>query len=487
MVARYKPDVQWQVDWGDDDYAHAHARLGDDAAQWELDYGAGLQNQVGVMFPRTARGRLRVYNRGNLYNLDSPLSLGRDLLAVPHACRYVQDGVVRWQGRAVPTAGGRPVQRDGFVDWVLTGRHADRLSAAVGAGAARIVGAYDQDEGRLTLVGATLQQCAAAMTADTGIEVSVSASQTFGVIIWDDSWLQFLDALGRMTGGWFFEQPDGSFTHATLLYDMANPAGRLTPAFEAGFASGVYSDPRTVVNFAQFTSQQATTGTDVVPISAKPVSVPPGDSIIYSTRVPRSARLQGVEWSNAVVDPPRSGVTVTQAAVAGVAPSTALYYAARVNNGSSSHYDGRLVFQGRRTTLAAVDNSPIYAEAASIRLFGKRELDVPPWWPQNLSGAPTRTAALMRMASRPLRRVTAVYSTSQRTAGQSQTLASVRPGEAWHIDLLSDGHLSTGVFLVGNVRLRGTRQVGSVELTGLAPEAQYTSTVPGILDAGRVR
>lgn len=473
MAERRQPDQRWEIDWADDGFASAEAQV--PYTNFDVTYGAGLQS--GEPHTASATGLLRLYSPDGRYHPDRSEILSRSALLAAHDCRLIQDGAVRWHGSAEPTD---RLERDGwpYTDWRLRGRHWSQITARSGA-ADQILAVRADSADRVVLNGGTFKGLLARFTTETGVSVASGHDQQLGLVVWQGSMLKLLEAATRMTGGFCFEQADGSFRHRLLRDASASADVHLAVGYEPVNPVEASSEQGTVRNYGEFMSQRVVKDEDVRTIGAKDVA----QTQQGSTRVVFNASggylISGIEWATPQLSPDPSSAHISSHEKLGP-----LSYAATVF--SSIPYVGSVLFRGKRENLEVSDNAPVWGDADSIRRFGKRELDMPPWWPAGLTAASTTAGSYLRMASRALQRLSIRYTDRQSTAAKSKQIAAVAAGDVVRFDYWdSTEAFCSCQFLVVAVSVKGGPSGSMTTFTGYRPRVAYDSVAAGILD-GRV-
>ena len=475
MPSRHDPTYTLEVDWSDtSQYDHPESDVSELVLNGSVLYGSNPYSEDRVHV-RTADGTISISNSDYRFDPDSSNArLPEEVLRAKHRCRLSMDGVLLWEGLVSPDRRARPSGTE-VIQWDLESRHETSLQAA--------------DTELLIPEQGTVARIAQIFTNTTGIALDVASQQPAGIVHHTGQWLTFLDDFGRFAGGWVIESHTGRFLFRKFTDTVSLPIkARLGLNFEPLDDSSYISRAGHVRNFASCRSffwapvlDSDDTPSEVLLTTRSFLST--GGTRATDLEFKKVARQRVVSWDRFTIKQGDSVATIVEAAGEGTTASATVSVVA-----STEPVEVTVEAWGKaeeRREAAGIDLE--ITEGGTVETYGRRPLEIPPWFPTSYEGVTTFARPWLLDLSQPPGHVTAVYRGLQRSASNANILANIRAGDAVDFVQVVDGREVTIEALVLQVRVDWGQEVSPRHtFTGVRrraiPETPLSITVQNISD-----
>ena len=475
MPSRHSPEYVTEVDWNDTGtFDHPESNVSESVLKGVALYGSNAQNEMRVQV-RTADGKITISNSDYRFDPDSPnRKVSEQLLRGKHRCRVTMDGVLLWEGLVSPDKRSRPSGSE-IIVWDIESFHETSLQSS--------------DNELLIPDNGTVARAAQIFTQQTGIQLNVASQQPTGIIHHVKKWLTFLDDFSRFSGGWVLETHTGDFTFRRFSDVNGLPVvARLGLNFEPLDTSSYISRPNHVRNSAKcrsFSWEPVTDDDDnpsEVLLTSRSFQTTGGVRTV-TLEFTRISRQRIVSWDRFAIKQGDDVATITSFNVDGLT-ATVIVNAAT----SAEPVDVTVQAFGKadeRRETAGIDFD--ITEGGTIETYGRRPLEVPPWFPNSFDGITSFTRPWLRNLSQPPGHVSAVYRSRQRSASQSNILANIRVGDAVDLVQIVDGTEVTIEAMILQIRFEWGQNIDGLHtFTGVRrrfiPENPLTLEIDPIAD-----
>lgn len=418
----HEPRYDWQLDWNQDgNFNHPLSSLEEDQITSSLRRGSAADTpqsratqpgtntivQVPGILSDYAQGQVDVYDRDGRFDPDFPgLRINEVTLRSPVNARLMIDGVEEWRGRAIPRYGTSFSTLDNF-QWKLEGLHAEAMRSQI----VRL-------ERPGTVSGIT----------DDDVPVSYTnpgEDMPLGLVTFNGTRIRFHEQAARMAGGWMVESDDGTWQLHTLIgAHSLPPVVTLSDEFEP--ISGVHvAEHRDLVwNSAVMVAREWTPLLDEVG-QRRIVSVGTVNhqfdeiSRVFTFRMKPEDTRRIDRWE----DP-----SITNGRVQHLASSeSGRWIRYRAIPGGTGPFSVSV-----RAQISVVDEVARDEDGMNItssqRVYGRRDLGLPPWFTPNLDGSEKVTHRYIEAIAEPVRYFRITFPEWQRTKSLFDQLRLARPG-----------------------------------------------------------
>ncbi|MYI67838.1 MAG: hypothetical protein F4103_03460 [Boseongicola sp. SB0673_bin_14] len=421
MTEPYRPNIRWLFDWGNDgQFDHPLSDVSGDVLIYNLRWGTAADTPqiakvtpdsedvqiVGGILPDTAQGAIQIYDRDGRFDPDNPgLQVSESILRSPIGVRLLHNSRILWQGIGLPNY-GVAVRPTTFFEWQLQGKF------------------YGEAAGRLDLISSP-----GSLHNIEDDEVSLTLTSTrdlpLGLVRFNGARIKMYELIGRMIGGWVYENERGDFRLITMQDAFAASApNMLDPSFEPYDGAIIKELTSLVTTRATYTSQAWSPVVDTQTKQLREVSVGTEQYRLF-------AGATTFTWRMRPGDPRRIDTWLEPQVIGD----------ARIIVRSSSTRDRSITF----TVLAAssgdysVSLRAHISEIATVAerdyinesveaVYGKRDLGLPPWYSANLVDAEAITGAWLDNLSEPLEWFRITYPEWQTSVAKHQQLLDTKPG-----------------------------------------------------------
>ena len=489
----------WKVDWnGDGRYDHPASDITPILESWGVRFGASTRGNSEKILPALTSGELLLDNTRRGYDPDSTAQIvDENKLRSRNPTRLVAPQPnapdrILWEGFSSAASKANLSRRD-QIRYLLTSKFDNPLK---NAGEMNLRGPTTIEE-----VLTEFQRLTAEQSGGVGVDVEhVNEAIRCGPVYFNGPWLNFLELLGNYSGGWCMEDQLGTWrfrqwnTSHPIRARFPLSAGPL--AFETGTAerSGYVRNSAVPVAYKWLPELRATesgTGTEVDPdtiISFASVVVPSGQSRTVHLKFTGSVDRWPVSWETfeVVNDPAPNNVIV----LSNFVRQNNFYYTctatARAYSGADRVFDiearGRSDYR-KQISYPAVSDRYFTNVFDSQTVYGRRDLDLPPWFPENYDGVFSNLQSFMLNLSQPPEIIAATYYDHR-----SDLQRFGVPGNAVEITTEDDFDGSTTVrstLIAETEILGGWKQIPKRLLFGVGlrnvPPPPLTATVEAIL------
>lgn len=441
----YTPDYRWLIDWDDDDYQNPLCDVTDYVASGKAKWGSEPHLDGRSVAVSHGTGRLVLYNTDDRYNPDSTSALlDENILRRSHRFKVVVGSILVRQGLCEREGGDNKV--GGLLTFGLKGVYAETITRG----------------GRTLLSeGKTLSGLGQQFSTDSGINLLVGSEQPTGHVVFEGSWLYFLQDLSVFGGGWVLERADGEYVFRRwsdspdlpLSATLSAEYGYLEDSFRFREEDGhvrnsaectalVWSaSESSVLAYASLTMSSGQQRPVTLVGGSQTTSRPAGwSAFTLSDTANFSLRMAGgsVEQTTPEGNPNARTVYVIPGAFSGFRTVTV------VARGS---LERRRKETSRELTVD---------QYGTMDVFGDRPLRLPPWFPGDYDGIETYTRPYLTNLSQPPRFIQLTYPERQDTPGKWELLnGATNPGNAVDVEIVVSGESVVFPMLVLSTEISG--------------------------------
>ena len=441
----YTPWYRWFIDWDDDGFMNPYCEITGYILSVSARWGSEPHLDGRSVAVSHGTGALVLWNPDNRYNPDSPTSLVDETsLRTSHRFEARVGSIVVREGLCEHTWGDNRLY--GVLNYVLKGKNAETIT---------------RGGRRLLSEGKTLAGVAQQFSDMSGIELSVGSTQRTGHVIFEGSWLYFLQDFATFAGGWVLERANGDYVfrrwtdspNLPLAADLDISYGYLESPFRFREEDGH------VRNSAECTALVWSTAESSTLAYATVTTVSGHQRVVRLTaRSQRDSRP--TQWSSfRLSDPDNFSLRMVHGEVDQHIPpgdpnSRFVYVIPGAFTGARTvtvTASGQL--ERRRSQVSRELKIDQYGTQES---FGDRPLRLPPWFPGDYDGIETYTRPWLVNLSQPPRFIRLRYPERQDTMGKWELMnRALNPGNAVDATVIVDGQQTTFPMLVLSVEIMG--------------------------------
>ena len=476
-MSSYTPDIRWLIDWDDDDYANTYCDVTDYVVDVRDTWGSAPHLDGRSVAVSHGLGELRLYNQDNRYNPNSSSALvPADTLRQTHKYKATVGSTLIRQGLC--EFAGAETRIGGAITFRLKGKHSETITRG---------GRSFVSEGK------TLSGVAQQFSSESGIALSVGSVQPTGHVVFEGSWLYFLQDLSAFGGGWALERSNGDYVfrrwsdspNLPLVASLSAEYGHVESPLRFQGEEGHVRNSADCVALVWSAAESSI-------IAYSTVTMKSGEQKAVRLSMGDQQNVRPHTWSSFTLsDTTNFSFRMVNNAVEQATPSDDP--AARVVYVIPGTFTGQKEVQITATGTVErrrreTSKSLKVTQGSTQDVFGDRPLLLPPWFPADYDGTETYTRPWLTNLSQPPVYLSIVYPERQETAGRWSNLNSAaNPGNAVDVAVNVTGTLVTFEMLVLSVSLSGGRNRPYYRtIVGIqrkaVPEAPLTVSIDGIGD-----
>ena len=459
-MARTPVNDRWQIDWNDDGFMHADSDVSLDVEEYILDLGADSFVDDEEVLAKTADGVLILDNQDNKYTVESLDSIGTSILLRRHRCRLVGSTGTLWQGWALPPQvelRGAPIAS---VD--LRGFRTDDIS--------RDYPVFIQD-------GRTNRDLLNDMSDFVGAdrpEIATIINQNTGIVRHTESFGRFALYLQRYINGYIWEDEEGRLGAVShdILRDADSEIDLLPSEYRILDTNAISRSAIDLIRNRVTTRQLDVFQTPNQVVAHLGLHIDARDTITTTTSLASLFTVEVTNWPTL----PELQALAPRGVVLSALETTGNSLTVTAQNRNNTPVVATIDITATAHTISQIRNVT-FRDAESIRLYGEREADVPPWYDNAALGWGLNK---VRNLKDPLQTVELTIPRSQDTIIKTSDIERLRIGHPINVIITNiDGITIQTKMLIVGVTLVGRSEEPSLKVLRLlsVPRSSETTIV----------
>ena len=393
-------EVKIEVNWGDDNYAHAEADVTGALNTWALDNGFDVTPNSQSIGVKPSSGEMVLF--GDKYSNVENSAIGAAVLE-RHLCRIFIHGTEIWEGFAQHTktneTGGHS-----YSQFILTAKNREQLGSTP----------------RLREYGnQTVSETVQALATDVGVPLQTISIQEMGTVFHFGIVSEFMAELGNFAGGFWVETRDGGYTLIPYAYFGNLPIESALDESYGPMVGSAYEELTGLVRNTAFCSARIWVrdfDTSSV-IRERVVVLSPEQEVVleFSQLGADGSRVEF--WDNAQADPDNPGTSIANIVNSG-AEGGVFKVTVQGDRGTYSNEPARIVVTGRLQNLREAASFTVEStDYMTQQRYGAVVHETPPWYPTSGHGVFDDELRYLRSVSRPPTLVEMFYPLVQDSSG----------------------------------------------------------------------